>query len=184
MTSIEQGWSLLPLCPQESLKLSEEQRWQLLKMREQCKDIILTAKSAHTCSMDMAAELARRTPTPALYSTSENVNFLDIGSPPPAFTALRISLHAMTLIVASHPAFPLQSRHVCRLRLALHSFDTPHHPLQSSFNDLPVSVKAFVYVPPPPPARTPRLLSIGASKQQSQTQFLPRGSLHPSGGGS
>jgi len=62
----------------ESLKLSEEQRWQLLKMREQCKDIILTAKSAHTCSMDMAAELARRTPTPALYSTSENVNFLDI----------------------------------------------------------------------------------------------------------
>lgn len=62
----------------ESLNLTLAQRWQLFSMRERCKDIILTAKSAHTCSMDIATELARRTSPSALFNTQDTITFLDI----------------------------------------------------------------------------------------------------------
>ncbi len=60
--------------------LNLDQRRQLFRMREQNKDRILAAKSAQSCSMDIAVDLAWSTPLPVLFDTQATVNFLDIST--------------------------------------------------------------------------------------------------------
>ncbi len=62
--------------------MTPEQRWQLFSMRERARDIIVAAKSAHTCSLDVAAELAR-SPYASVHSTMDNITLLDMGRPSP-----------------------------------------------------------------------------------------------------